>query len=134
MILILAGASGTARELIVDAFLGDHPDWKHLALEDVIEDDAVDENDGPDMEQVFATVLACETAKDEAEQGHHIITTLPSPYLIETVLDQFEEAATAFLGKVPTDLADMFEHTIDGSQSVPDTCGALEDVIAEYEE
>lgn len=134
MILVLAGSSGTARELIVDAFLGDHPDWRHLALEDVIDDDSVDPEDGPDMEQVFATVLACETAKDEAEQGHHIIVTLPSPFLSETVLDQFDDAATVFLGKAPDEVADMFEHMMDSTQSVTEACEALNEVIQDYED
>ena len=133
MIIALAGSTGTARELIVDSFLGNHADWRHLAIEDIIEDDAIDPEDGADMGQLFGVMVACEAAQGEVNEGYSVIITLPAHILIKTVLDQFEDAVCVSLGDPLSDTEELFEHIIDSSsQSVAATNEALEGIIAEH--
>ena len=64
MFLLLAGSTEMARALIVDEFLGEHSDWRHLALEDIA-DAEMDTGDmeGEDIfgfQMAFMTMVACE--------------------------------------------------------------------------
>jgi len=130
MILLLSGASETARAVVVDKILDDHKDWKHLALEDLREDgEWVEEEIG--MEEVFGTMIACDCAKDEQEGGFHIIISSPSVYLIETVRSAFnEQITTVHMGK-EGDGDETFSHVLNPrSHSAKDTHVFLEKLIA----
>lgn len=128
MLLLIAGSTDTARQMIADEFLGEHADWRHLALEDIYEPDA-EEDDDFGFQQTFMTMVACECAKDSMKEGHHVIITVPVSEMIGTVFQEFEETPqTIYLGT--EDEADGFDHIIDASEkSMADVCGMLKKII-----
>jgi|SRR3989338_1339682 len=128
MYLLLAGSSPTARALVTDTFLGGHPDWKHLALEDIF-DEEPDEEDVLGMKQTFMTMIACQCAKDARSAGAHIIITCPSPAMIDGVRGEIpEQIVTVHLGAVRG--ADGFDHIIDTRRkSARQTSEALDGIL-----
>jgi hypothetical protein len=131
MILLLSGASETARSLVVDKILDQHKDWKHLALEDLRENEVWEDEEDVTLEDVFGTMIACDCAKDVQKEGCHIVITSPSSYLISTVQDAFDNAAvTVHMGKAedPED----FTHVLDPKKtSLNETHAFLEELIAQ---
>ncbi len=116
MILFLTGSTETARQLIVDAFLDTHKDWRHLALEDALEDlDSIDEE--VSFQDVFAVILACDVGKDQMnDEDIHLLITSPSAYLLETVQEQFQDEddfTTVHLGDPPEGFEHDFEHILE---------------------
>ncbi|HLD32614.1 MAG TPA: hypothetical protein VJB10_03435 [Candidatus Peribacteraceae bacterium] len=131
MILLLSGASETARALVVDNVLDTHKDWRHLALEDLREEDTWN-NEEIGMEEVFGVMIACDCAKDVQQEGCHIIITCPSVYLIETVRDAFpEKIVTVHMGE-EGEGEETFSHVLNPkTHSLNDTCNFLEELIAQ---
>jgi len=127
MLLLLAGSTDTVREMVVDSFLADHKDWKHLPLEDIR--DPEDEEDILGIRQTFMTMVACECAKEAHLEGYHIIITCPEVDMIENVYGEFSDKLTSvFLG--PKDWAEDFDHVIEsGNKSARDICGALNEIV-----
>tara|TARA_Y100000310_G_scaffold138056_1_gene136968 strand:+ start:467 stop:862 length:396 start_codon:yes stop_codon:yes gene_type:complete len=130
MILLLSGASETARALIVDNILDDHKDWRHLALEDLREDGDWSDTEDIGMEEIFGTMIACDCAREVQMEGCHIIITCPSVHLIETVRSSFSDATTIHMGD-QKDCDETFSHILSPKKhSVKDTCSFLESLIA----
>lgn len=99
MILLLSGASETARALVADKVLDIHKDWRHLPLEDLRDDDSWSEEE-IGMEDIFGVMIACDCAKDVQMEGCHIIITCPSVHLIETVRSSFsDDVVTVHMGE-----------------------------------
>lgn len=89
MLLLIAGATDTTRELLATTFLNDHPTWKHLALEDIYADDgeseAIDE-----FQMSFNTIVACECVRDARKtEKCPVLITCPTPAMLETVQEEF---------------------------------------------
>ncbi len=98
MYLLLVGSTDTARAVVTEAFLKGHPDWKHLALEDITEEEP-DDDDVLGMQQTFMVMVACQCAKDECEQGFSILITCPSTDLVDAVCGEIQEdIITVYLG------------------------------------
>ena len=127
MLLLLAGSTETAREMIVDEFLGQHKDWKHLPLEDI--QDPEDEDDVLGIRQTFMTMVACECAKEAQIQGYHIIITCPEEEMIADVYGEFSDKVTSvYLGK--ENECDGFDHVVDsGSKAAHTVCDDLNKII-----
>lgn len=125
-----------ARALIVDEFLGNHSDWRHLALEDIQDQEVeMDENMEMDDDDVFGfqmafmTMVACECAKEAQESGHRIIITCPESEMLEGVYSEIGEGIiSVYLG--PKEESDGFDHVIDSSQkSMVEVCALLDEII-----
>lgn len=123
-----------ARALIVDEFLGAHDDWRHLALEDIQDQEFEEEEDMSDddifgFQMAFMTMVACECAKEARKQGHRIIITCPESDMLEGIYHEIEEPIiSVFLG-VEED-ADGFDHVINGSEkSMVEVCTFLNEII-----
>ncbi|MBM3227286.1 hypothetical protein FJZ27_00255 [Candidatus Peribacteria bacterium] len=87
MLLLLAGASDTARGLLAESFLGDHPNWKHLALEDIYDPEQATADD---FQTAFNTIVACECVRDARKAGEcPVLITCPSATMLETVQEEF---------------------------------------------
>ncbi len=107
-----------ARALIVDEFLGDHSDWRHLALEDIqnveIENEGMEDDDVFGFQMAFMTMVACECAKEARDAGHNIIITCPESEMLEGIYSEIDEQiVSVYLGS--EDDADGFDHTIDST-------------------
>jgi len=89
MLLLIAGATDTVRELLAATFLDDHPDWKHLALEDInVMDGESAEVDAFQMS--FNTIVACECVRDARKEAQcPVLITCPNPAMLETVQEEF---------------------------------------------
>lgn len=134
MFLLLAGSTEMARALIVDEFLSSHNDWRHLALEDIQDQEFEGEEDMSDddifgFQMAFMTMVACECAKEARQQGHRIIITCPESDMLEGIYHEIEEPIiSVFLGKEED--ADGFDHIINSSEkSMVEVCTLLEDII-----
>lgn len=129
MILLLSGASETARNLVVDKILDRHKDWRHLALEDLREDEEWEDEEDVTLEDIFGTMIACDCAKDVQKEGCHIVITSPSVHLMSTMKDAFDETIiTVHMGK-PEDPED-FTHVLDSKKtSLNETYAFLETLI-----
>jgi hypothetical protein len=87
MLLLIAGASDTARGLLAENFLGDHPSWKHLALEDIYDPEQAETDD---FQTAFNTIVACECVRDARREGEcPVLITCPSAAMLETVQEEF---------------------------------------------
>lgn len=130
MILLLSGASETARALVVDKILDMHKDWRHLALEDLRDEgDWVEEEIG--MEEIFGVMIACDCAKDVQKEGCHIIISCPSVFLIETVRSSFDDNVTTVHMGENGDGEETFTHVLNPkAHSLNDTHSFLEKIIA----
>ncbi|MDA0376041.1 MAG: hypothetical protein O3A80_01875 [bacterium] len=134
MFLLLAGSTEMARALIVDEFLGAHDDWRHLALEDIQDQEFEEEEDMSDddifgFQMAFMTMVACECAKEARQQGHRIIITCPESDMLEGIYHEIEEPIiSVFLGTEED--ADGFDHVINGSEkSMVEVCTFLNEII-----
>jgi len=127
MYLLLAGTSDTARAMIVDCFLGEHPDWKHLALEDI--NGESDPADVLGMQQTFMTMVACQCAEEARKEGAHVIITCPDLDMINGVQSEIKDPIiTVHIGMAKG--AQDFDHVIDAAnKSVDDTCDMLSGII-----
>ena len=130
MVLLLSGATEITRGLIVDAFLANHPDWRHLALEDL--NTPEDQEDVIGMGAFFALLVACECAKEALKEGYDVVITCPSADMLPTVEESFpEELKSVYLGKKVRALKKDYDHVIDTSrQSVDETCSVLHELVA----
>ena len=126
-----------ARALIVDEFLGGHEDWRHLALED-IQDQEMDEAPGMEdmseddifgFQMAFMTMVACECAKEETAAGRHVVITCPESDMIPGIYSEIEEdIVSVFLGEQSD--ADGFDHVIDSaSKSMVEISAKLDQII-----
>lgn len=89
MLLLLAGATDTTRELLAATFLEEHPDWKHLALEDIYSDDG-DTAEIDEFQMSFNTIIACECVRDARKAAKcPVLITCPTPAMLETVQEEF---------------------------------------------
>lgn len=114
MILLVAGASETARLVLAEKFLADHPDWKHLALEDLREDEPWD--DEITMQDMFGTMVACDCAIEEHDKGSHVLVTCPSLELVNTALDALpDHTKTIYMGAEAVGME--FDEQIDTTES-----------------
>ena len=134
MFLLLAGSTEMARALIVDEFLGEHDDWRHLALEDIQEvelssEQDLNEEDVFGFQQAFMTMIACECAKEAREAGHHVLITCPESEMLEGVYSEItDEIISVYLG--PEEESDGFDHVIDsGDASMVEVCKKLNEII-----
>lgn len=134
MFLLLAGSTEMARALIVDEFLGNHDDWRHLALEDIqdqeVEDsEDMDEDDVFGFQMAFMTMVACECAKEARAQGHRILITCPESEMLEGIYHEIDEPIiSVFLGAAED--ADGFDHVINSSEkSMVEVCKLLQNII-----
>ena len=134
MFLLLAGSTEMARALIVDEFLGDHEDWRHLALEDIQDQEFeggedMEEDDVFGFQMAFMTMVACECAKEARALGHRILITCPESEMLEGIYNEIEEPIiSVFLG-VEAD-ADGFDHVINSSEkSMVEVCKLLNEII-----
>ncbi len=127
-LLLVAGSTETARQMITDEFLSEHADWRHLALEDIMNEE-VEEEDDLGMQEAFMMMVACQCAKDELEKGNHVIITCPTSEMIGGVFQEFESLpTTVYLGT--EDEADGFDHIIDASEkSMSDVSKFLNQII-----
>jgi len=130
MVLLLSGGTEISRGVIVDKFLADHPDWRHLALEDL--DTTADKDDVIGMGAFFALLVACECAKEALKEGFNVVITCPSADMLDTVEESFpKELKSVYLGKKARTLKKDYDHVIDTSrQSVGETCSVLHELIA----
>jgi hypothetical protein len=113
MLLLLSGGSETARMLLAEKFLADHADWKHLALEDLREDE--EWNDDIDMQDMFGTMVACDCAIEEHDKGSSVLITCPSLALVDTVQDALPKTMiTVHMGAEAIDKE--FDHQIDTTE------------------
>jgi len=128
MVLLLTGATEMSRGVIVDRFLADHPDWRHLALEDLNTQE--DKEDVIGMGAFFALLIACECAKEALKEGYNVVITCPSADMIQTVEESFpKELKSVYLGRSQR-AAQRFDHTIDTrKQSVGETCSLLHRLV-----
>lgn len=131
MFLLLAGSTEMARALIVDEFLGGNSDWRHLALEDIAQEEDADteEDDIFGFQTTFMTMIACECAKEARDAGNHVIITCPESEMMEGIYSEIDEPiVSVFLGAAED--ADGFDHIIDsGSKSILEIQQTLEDII-----
>jgi len=129
MVLLLCGATEMSRGVIVDQFLTDHPDWRHLALEDL--QGTEDPDDVIGMGAFFALLVACECAKDALKEGFNVVITCPSAEMIDTVQESFpKDLKSVYLGK-SLKAQKIFDHAIDTRrQSVGETCSVLHKLVA----
>ncbi len=130
MFILLAGSTETARALVVDEFLTQHDDWKHLAMEDIQHMDEKElEEDVLGFQETFMTMVACECAKEARAEGSHIIITCPTSEMIAGIYQEIDEEITSvYLG--PTSEADGFDHVINGGEkSMGDICSVLNEII-----
>jgi hypothetical protein len=133
MFLLLAGSTEMARALIVDEFLGDHSDWRHLALEDITDAEMdmgeVEEDDIFGFQMAFMTMVACECAKVETAAGRHVIITCPDSDMLPGIYSEIEEEIiSVFLGGHSD--ADGFDHVIDSTtQSMVEISKKLDHII-----
>lgn len=120
-----------ARALIVDEFLGQNADWRHLALEDICDSDMedMDDEDIFNFQTTFMTMIACECAKEARDAGHHIVITCPESDMLEGVYNEIdEEIISVYLGA--QDEADGFDHIIDSaSKSMVEISNHLNEII-----
>lgn len=119
-----------ARGLIVDEFLSGHPDWRHLALEDL--KNAQDEDDVIGMGEFFALLIACECAKEALKEGFNVVITCPSAHMIDTVQESFpKELTSVYLGR-SLKAQKTFDHVIDTkSQSASAASELLHSIVSE---
>lgn len=127
MVLLLSGGTAFSRGVIVDTFLSDHPDWRHLALEDL--DQTQDPDDIIGMGPFFALLVACECAKEALKEGYSVVITCPAAEMLDTVQESFPKDLTSvFLGRTKAKAA--YDRVIDTSrQSVGETCSVLHDLV-----
>ena len=131
MFLLLAGSTEMARALIVDEFLGGNSDWRHLALEDIAQDEENDmeEDDIFGFQMTFMTMVACECAKEARDAGNHVIITCPESEMMEGIYSEIDEPiVSVFLGMEED--ADGFDHIIDSaSKSILEIQQILNEII-----
>jgi len=133
MFLLLAGSTEMARALIVDEFLGEHSDWRHLALEDIADAEMdtgdMEEEDIFGFQMAFMTMVACECAKEENAAGRHVIITCPDSDMLPGIYSEIEEEIiSVFLGEHSD--ADGFDHVIDSaSKSMVEISKKLDQII-----
>ena len=129
MFLLLAGSTEMARALIADEFLGEHDDWRHLALEDIQDVTIDEEEDVLGFQQAFMTMVACECAKEAQQEGNHVLITCPESEMIESVYSEIEQPIiSVYLG--PAEEADGFDHVIASSDaSMLEVCTKLNEII-----
>lgn len=121
-----------ARALIVDEFLGDHDDWRHLALEDIQESEMDNEEEEGDIfgfQMSFMTMVACECAKEETAAGNHVVITCPDSDMIPGIYSEIDQPiVSVFLGEEAD--ADGFDHVIDSaSKSMVEISETLDQII-----
>jgi len=128
MVLLLSGGTEVTRGVIVDKFLSDHPDWRHLALEDL--DATQDPDDVIGMGAFFALLVACECAKEALKEGYNVVITCPAAEMLDTVEESFPKDLTSvYLGK--TRAKTVYDRVIDTTkQSVGETCATLHKLVA----
>ena len=128
MVLLLSGGTEVTRGVIVDKFLEDHPDCRHLALEDL--DATQDPDDVIGMGAFFALLVACECAKEALKEGYNVVITCPAAEMLDTVEESFpEELTSVYLGK--THAKTVYDRVIDTArQSVGETCSMLHELVA----
>jgi hypothetical protein len=131
IVLLLAGASETARAVLVENLLDRHKDWRHLALEDLREDGEWKLHDDVEMDEVFSALLACECAKEFHEEGHPIVVTCPALSLLDTVTEALPDPlVSVYMGTVDEAPESGFDHIIDSSSlSARAACQKLERII-----
>ncbi len=129
MILHLAGSSETARALLADRLLDTHKDWRHLALEDLFEDEIPEDIDASG---VFGMMVAEQVMQDELAEGHHLIVTMPFPAFLPLLREEIEtEHVAVYLGNDP-DPALEFDYVLDGGRhSTSDILNVLEEIASE---
>lgn len=117
MLLLIAGATDVTRELLATMFLSEHPNWKHLALEDIYPTDgeprATDE-----FQMSFNTIVACECVRDARKaEKCSVFITCPSPAMLETVQEEFpKELVCVRLGKGKEWDGHSFHHAVDAKR------------------
>jgi hypothetical protein len=129
MVLLLSGATELARGLIVDRFLSEHEDWRHLALEDL--ETAEDPDDVIGMGAMFALLVACECAKEALKEGFNVVITCPQAEMLKTVEESFpEEVLSVYLRRGTRKVRGGYDRVIDTTrQSVNDTCALISDLV-----
>lgn len=129
MVLLLSGGTEMARGMIVDKFLAEHADWRHLALEDL--DATQDPDDVIGMGAFFALLVACECAKEALKEGFNVVITCPKAEMLETVQESFpQEMLSVYLSRGARKVKGDYDHVVDTArQSVTDTCALLHDLV-----
>ena len=130
MILLLTGSSEIARAVIATKILDAHSDWRHLALED-LRDENEKWEDEVEMNDEFGAMVACGCVKESACEGYHVVITCPSLGLIDTVREALEgdQIVSVHMDTRPKDL-EQFDYIFPGNEkSVKESCRFLEDII-----
>ena len=122
MILLITGASEAAREVLAEHILADEH-WRHLALEDLHEED--DWERGTDLQDILGTSVACECARDEFDAGHPVVVTCPTLELVDTVLEAFPSLVVTIHMGSEADAPSNAAHIVDPSTSAKETYAFL---------
>jgi hypothetical protein len=110
MVIFLTGATEGTRGIIVDRFLTDHAEWRHLELEN-FRPETVD-TVSPEF---FALLIASEATKEAAKSGLHIILSADdaSPQTLDTIRGEFlDPIVTVHLGSSLAALT-AYDHVVD---------------------
>ena len=126
MVLLLSGSTDLTRGVVVDAFLAGHPDWRHLALEDL----QVEKNDSASS-FLCALLVACECAREVLKEGLQVVITCPRADMLPTVQQAFpDDLVSVLLGRHPR-ATEGYDRVIDTSrQSVDETCRILQTLLS----
>lgn len=130
MLLLIAGAPETAQALIADAFLADHPDWRHLPLEDIWDPEA--DSEEAEGAMAFSLLIACQALQETMDEGvEHVLITCPTPAMLPTLEEKFPDKITRV--QIGTDEkwnVTAFHHVLDTpNASVRDICTTLTALI-----
>lgn len=117
MLLLIAGATDMTRELLAAMFLEEHPDWKHLALEDIYANDG-DSEEIDEFQMSFNTIIACECVRDVCKtEKCPVLITCPNPAMLETVQEEFpKELVCVRIGSDKEWNGQSFHHEVDGKR------------------
>jgi hypothetical protein len=117
MLLLIAGASDTARGLLANSFLAENPDWKHLALEDIYDPHADEEQ--AEFTSTFNTIVACECVRDAQRKDRcAVLITCPSPAMLQTVQEEFSDDLVCIrLGRSEEWSGHRFDHEVDAKRT-----------------
>lgn len=130
MYLIVAGSTETVRALVVDEFLNNHEDWRHLALEDIQDVELEEHEDVIGFQETFMTMVACDCARQARAEGNHVIITCPDLDMLHNVYDELDDVIKSVFVQSAGEEVQDFDLVIDGSESsMTAICKQLEELI-----
>lgn len=117
MVLLLEGTTDTARAVLAESIMRDHPEWRHLAIEELVDTSPLFAllEDDTQREALLVTV-ACQCAQELREEGlHTILSYSKAPHLLEFMRETLgEEFVAIHLGPgYEEEYALLFDHAFD---------------------